>query len=158
MGQIIERTGPFKKRAFQYWPYKNLLTADKLLAMKDKTSTEKYALYVLCKGNLSKEQMELLDVAQKSGIHADFVILVLENYRVSRKSKHLLWEALKLTKDSSEFKMREAFAQELMEHKWFINAVFGGKKCKFGLVPLDDFQVMQDKLKAFIKKQEEKQN
>ena len=158
MAQIIERTGPFKKRVFQYWPYKNLFTADKLLAMKDKTSTEKYALYVLCKGNLSKEQMELLDVAQKSGIHADFVILVLENYRVSRKSKHLLWEALKLTKDSSEFKMREAFAQELVEHKWFINGVFGGKKCKFGLVPLDDFQVMQDKLKAFIKKQEEKQN
>lgn len=68
MAQIIERTGPFKKRAFQQWPYKNLFTADKLLTMKDKTSTEKYALYVLCKGNLNKEQMELLDVAQKSGI------------------------------------------------------------------------------------------
>ena len=53
--------------------------------------------------------------------------------------------------------MRETFAQELGEDKWFMNAVFGGKKCKFGLVPLDDFLVMQDKLKAFIKKQEEKQ-
>lgn len=87
--------------------------------MKDKTSTEKYALYVLCKGNLNKEQMELLDVAQKSGIHADFVIHVLENYRVSRKSKHLLWEVLKLAKDQSEYMMRDTFAQELVEHKWF---------------------------------------
>lgn len=157
MAQIVEKTGPFKKRTLQYWPYKNLFTADKLLEMKDKTSTEKYALYALCKGNLNKEQRELLDVAQRSGIHADFVILVLENYRVSRKSKHLLWEALKLTKDPSEFKMRETFAQELMEHKWFINGVYGGKKCKFGLVPLDDFRLMQDKLSAFVKKSEEKQ-
>lgn len=70
----------------------------------------------------------------------------------------MLWDALKLTKDSSEFKMRETFAQELMEHKWFINAVFGGKKCKFGLVPLDDFKLMQDKLKAFIKKHDRVHN
>lgn len=155
--QILERTGPFKKRAFQYWPYKNLFTADRLLKMQDKTSTEKYALYILCKGNLNKEQMELLDVAQRSGIHADFVIHVLENYRVSRKSKRLLWEALKLAKDQSEYMMRDTFAQELLEHKWFIKAIYGGKKCQFGLVPLDDFQLMKAKLKDFIEKQEEKQ-
>ena len=28
MAQILERIGPFKKRALKYWPYKNLFTAD----------------------------------------------------------------------------------------------------------------------------------
>ena len=152
--QILLHTGPFKKWAFRYWPYKNLFTVEKLFEMDDKTSTEKYALYVLCKGNLTQEQMDLLETAKRSGIHANFVIHILENYRISKKSKDTFWEVLKLTKDESEYKMRQTFGQELIEHKWYIRADYCGKECVYGLVPIEDFEHMQKQLKAQVEKLE----
>lgn len=151
MEQILEHTGPFKKWMLRYWPYKNLFTAEKLFEMEDKTSTEKYALYILCKGNLTQEQIELLEVAKRSGIHANFVIHILENYRVSKKSKDMLWEVLKQVQDKSEYRMRLTFAQELIEHKWYVTADYCGKQCVYGLVPIEEFEHMQKKLKEQIK-------
>lgn len=55
-------------------PHKNIITVEKLLQMTDKTSIEKYALYLLCRDNISQEQKELIHLAQEAGIDADFTM------------------------------------------------------------------------------------
>lgn len=153
-GKVIdvmwERMGPFKSWVHRYWPHKNIITVEKLLQMTDKTSTEKYALYLLCRDKFSLEQKELIHLAQEAGIHADFTIQLLENYHISKKTKEKFWEALQLAKDDSEYRMRRTFAQELLEHKWHIREDYCGQMCDFELVPVEDFKNMQKKLKEHI--------
>lgn len=153
-GKVIdvmwERMGPFKTWVHRYWPHKNIFTVEKLLQMTDKTSTEKYAFYLLCRDNFSQEQKELIHLAQEAGIHADFTIQLLEDYHISKKTKEKFWEALQLAKGDSEYRMRRTFAQELLEHKWHIRENYCGQMCDFELVPVDDFKNMQKKLKDHI--------
>lgn len=108
------------------------------------------ALYLLCRDNFSPEQKELIHLAEEAGIHADFVIQLLEDYHISKKTKQKFWEALQLAKRESEYRMRWRFVQELLEHKWHICADYCGKQSEFQLVPVDDFMNMQKKLKDYI--------
>lgn len=161
-GKVIdamwERMGPFKTWAHRYWPHKNMITVEKLLQMTDKTSTEKYALYLLCRDNFSPEQKELIHLAQEAGIHADFTIQLLEDYHISKKTKDKFWEALQLAKDDSEYRMRWTFTQELLEHKWHIRQDYCGQMCDFELVPVEDFNNMQKKLKEHISQLKKSKN
>ena len=161
-GKVIdamwERMGPFKTRAHRYWPHKNIFTVEKLLQMTDKTSTEKYALYLLCRDKFSPEQKELIHLAQEAGIHADFTIQLLEDYHISKKTKEKFWEALQLAKDDSEYRMRWTFVQELLEHKWHIRQDYCGQMCDYELVPVDDFNNMQKKLKEHISQLKKSKN
>ena len=161
-GKVIdamwERIGPFKTWAHRYWPHKNMITVEKLLQMTDKTSTEKYALYLLCRDNFSLEQKELIHLAQEAGIHADFTIQLLEDYHISKKTKEKFWEALQLAKDDSEYRMRWTFAQELLEHKWYIRQDYCGQMCDYELVPVEDFNNMQKKLKEHISQLKKSKN
>ena len=161
-GKVIdgmwERMGLFKTWAYRYWPHKNIITVEKLLQMTDKTSTEKYALYLLCRDNFSQEQKELIHLAQEAGIHADFTIQLLEDYHISKKTKEKFWEALQLAKDDSEYRIRRTFAQELLEHKWHIRESYCGQMCDFELVPVEDFKNMQKKLKEHISQLKKSKN
>lgn len=161
-GKVIDamwdRMGPFKTWAHRYWPHKNIITVEKLLQMTDKTSTEKYALYLLCRDNFSQEQKELIHLAQEAGIHADFTIQLLEDYHISKKTKEKFWEALQLAKDDSEYRMRWTFVQELLEHKWHIRQDYCGQMCDFELVPVEDFNNMQKKLKEHISQLKKSKN
>ena len=161
-GKVIdamwERMGPFKSWVHRYWPHKNIITVEKLLQMTDKTSTEKYALYLFCRENFSPEQKELIHLAQEAGIHADFTIQLLEDYHISKKTKEKFWEALQLAKDDSEYRMRQTFAQELLEHKWHIREDYCGQMCDFELVPVEDFKNMQKKLKEHISQLKKSRN
>lgn len=161
-GKVIdamwERMGPFKSWVHRYWPHKNIITVEKLLQMTDKTSTEKYALYLLCRDKFSPEQKELIHLAQEAGIHADFTIQLLEDYHISKKTKEKFWETLQLAKDDSEYRMRQTFAQELLEHKWHIRENYCGQMCDFELVPVEDFKNMQKKLKEYISQLKKSRN
>lgn len=161
-GKVIdamwERMGPFKTWAYRYWPHKNMITVEKLLQMTDKTSTEKYALYLLCRDKFSSEQKELIHLAQEAGIHADFTIQLLEDYHISKKTKEKFWEALQLAKDDSEYRMRWTFVQELLEHKWHIRQDYCGQMSDYELVPVDDFNNMQKKLKEHISQLKKSKN
>ena len=126
--------------------------------MTDKTSTEKYALYLLCRDNFSLEQKELIHLAQEAGIHADFTIQLLEDYHISKKTKEKFWEALQLAKDDSEYRMRWTFVQELLEHKWHIRQDYCGQMSDYELVPVDDFNNMQKKLKEHISQLKKSKN
>ena len=57
---------------------------------------------------------------------------------------------MQLAKDDSEYRMRQTFAQELLEHKWHIRESYCGQMCDFELVPVEDFKNMQKKLKEHI--------
>ena len=161
-GKVIdamwERMGAFKTWAHRYWPHKNMITVEKLLQMTDKTSTEKYALYLLCRDNFSLEQKELIHLAQEAGIHADFTIQLLEDYHISKKTKEKFWEALQLAKDDSEYRMRWTFTQELLEHKWHIRQDYCGQMCDYELEPVEDFNNMQKKLKEHISQLKKSKN
>ncbi len=151
---IAERMKPWKKRIWSRWPHKDIVTADELLEMNDKSNVEKIALYTMHCSKLTKEKQELLDAAVKHGTDANFVIRLLEDYRVSRKTKNVFMMALRLAQEESEYLMRRQFAKELLDGLWYIKASYCGRDTTFKLMPVEEFEYLQEKLSKHIKKLE----
>ncbi len=154
---IAKRMKPWKKRMWSRWPHKNIITADELLEMNDKSNVEKIALYTMHCRRLTKEKKEVLETAVKSGIDANFVIRLLEDYRISRKTKDVFLMALKLSQDESEYLVRKQFAKELLEGYWYITANYCGRNTNFKLMPVAEFEYLQEKLSKHIMKLEMKE-
>ena len=53
---------------------------------------------------------------------------------------------LRQFKDPSEFRMKLDLARELIEGKWYIAADYKGKKTKFQLVPIEEFNELRQRV------------
>jgi hypothetical protein len=75
----------------------------------------------------------------------------MEDKGVSVETKDKIMDAIRLVYLHSEYDLRKRFADELLKGLWYINANYGGKMCKFQLVPIDEFTSLHKRLIRQIK-------
>lgn len=141
--KVLENMGPYKELMTRRNPMSNVITPDKILSMPDATNAEKMTLYVACCDDMSEEKAELIKDAARSGLDADFTIRILESKKVSKETKEALWNAIQVAMDASEYYARRQFAMELLEKKWYIHAVYCGRKEKFQLMPVCEIEALK---------------
>ncbi len=135
---------------------------NKLIESDEYTNQEKLMLFALY-GNFRYREMELyLSFASQYCINANYLIYILQgmNPNVVDNYTNML-NFLRQFKDPSEFRMKLDLARELIEGKWYITADYKGKKTKFQLVPIEEFNELRQKVglpvSEFRYKGEEKQ-
>ncbi len=143
---LMEKIAPIRKYKDHRNPLRHIMTVDQLLEMKDITNAEKMALYTYICRDYSEEKKELLDMGAAYGANADFLIRLMEDKGVSLETKDRIMDAIRLVYSHSEYDMRKRFADELLKGLWYINANYGGKMCKFQLVPIEEFKVLHKRL------------
>ncbi len=141
--KVLENMGHYKELMTRRNPMSNVITPDKILSMPDATNAEKMTLYVACCDDMSEEKAELIKDAARSGLDADFTIRILESKKVSKATKEALWNAIQVAMDASEYYARHQFAMELLEKKWYIYAVYCGRKEKFQLMPVCEIEALK---------------
>jgi hypothetical protein len=148
---LMEKIAPIRKYKHHRNPLRHIMTVDQLLEMKDITNAEKMALYTYICRDYSKEKKELLDMGATYGANADFLIRLMEDKGVSAETKERIKDAIRLVYLRSEYDLRKRFADELLKGLWYIKANYGGKICKFQLVPIDEFSALHKRLIRQIK-------
>lgn len=143
---LMEKIAPIRNHKDHRNPFRHIMTVDQLLEMKDITNAEKMALYTYICRDYSKEKKELLATAATYGTNADFLIRLREDNGVSAQTKDRIMDAIRLVDLHSEYDMRKRFADELLKERWYIQANYGGKMCKFQLVPIEEFKVLHKRL------------
>lgn len=147
LSKIVERIKPLQKLSRRIHPNYGAFTIDELLANEGLSNAEKLSMYALSTRHFSKETKEVLQMAAENGIHAEYVIRILESYVVSRKTKDAFVEALKLATSESECLMRMQFAKELLQKQWCIEAIYNGKKTLFQLVPVEQLEKLHSDIR-----------
>ena len=138
LGKVVEHMKPLHKLRRRIYPNQGIFTIEELLSYDGLTNSEKLALYAFSTKHFSKEKMELLEMASKYGINAEYVIRIFESYIVSKKTKDAFMDALRLATAESEYAVRMQFAKELLWNQWCIEAEYSGKKTEFQLVPVQE--------------------
>ena len=138
LSKVVEHMKPLQKLRRRIYANQGIFTIEELLSYDGLTNSEKLALYAFSTKHFSKEKREILEMASKHGINAEYVIRILESYLVSKETKDAFMEALKLATAESEYAMRMQFAKELLWNQWCIEAEYNGKKTEFQLVPVQE--------------------
>lgn len=101
------------------------------------SNQQKLAFYAGWSEYKGREVAELLEMAGDKGLEAEYVIRLLENpmefdnlYNV----RAFLLQALK----SSEARIKREAVRELICGEWYVEAEYGGKPCKFQMMPVDE--------------------
>lgn len=116
-----------------------LESANGILSLTNISNQVKLSLYAAWFDKDDPELWELLEYAGEHGINADYVIRLLEkprefhNYRTLRG---LLMQASK----ASEAHIKKEAAMELISGEWYVEALYGGEKCKFKMVPVNELE------------------
>lgn len=120
------------------------ISINKIIAATDLTNQEKLMLYAM-NGMYHNTHIErLLLYASQHCIYADLLIYLLEDPEVCATYENTVG-FLDMFAQPSEYKMKYELAKELISGKWYISADYNGKKTKFQLVPIDEFNELREK-------------
>ncbi len=109
------------------------------------TNQEKLMLFAL-NGEFHNTEMErYLRLAANYCIDANLLIGILQNPNVAG-TYHNMVNFLELFKNPSEFRMKLEFARELIAGAWYITADYNGRKTRFQLVPIEEFNELRQKV------------
>ncbi len=106
------------------------------------TNQEKLMMYAMMTQYHNTFVERLLNWAGKHCINANYLIPILEDRSTSYNYENTIM-FLEQFAEASEFKMKLDLARELIEGKWYIVADYNGKKTKFQLVPLEEFNELR---------------
>lgn len=122
-----------------------LQTINNILTTDDLSNQQKLALYAAWSEYKGSDFAENLALAGEKGLDAGHVIRLLErpmehdNYHNIRA---FLLQALK----SSEAKLKREAVKELICGEWIVEAEYGGKICRFQMVPVDEIVAFKEAL------------
>ena len=126
----------------------NRLQSVNLLLSNQKLNNQtKLAIYAFWYFHEDPEMEELLRLAGKYDINADYVIRLLEKpagYKNYQALRGFLLQAM----SASEVKIKMEAARELLCGDWYVVADYCGKPCHFKLLPVEELQIFADLLKA----------
>ncbi len=123
-----------------------LNSINELLKTEGISNQAKLSLYAAWFTGLDSELVELLEYAGQQDINANYVIRLFEkpkeyyNYRTIR-------EMLKQAKKPSEAHIKRQAAVELISGEWYVEAEYGGKMCKFQMMPVDELEHFKELLR-----------
>ena len=122
-------------------------TLNRIIECDEFTNQEKLMLFAL-NGNFKHGFMQqYLEHAGKYCINANFLIYLLQgtNPNVCETYDNMI-AFLDQFLCPSEFRMKLDLARELIEGKWYIEAEYNGRKTKFQLVPIDEFNELRQRV------------
>mgnify|MGYP001143256854 CR=1 FL=1 len=117
-----------------------------LLLTKSLSNQAKLATYAFWYFHDDPEMEELLRLAGRYGIHADYVIQLLEQPKEYRNYKSIR-AFLQQVMMSSEARIKMEAARELLCGDWYVTAEYCGRMCRFKLVPVEELEEFVSLLK-----------
>ena len=122
-------------------------TLNRVIESDEYTNQEKLMLFAI-NGNFRHGFMQYyLEHAAKYCINANFLVYFLQgtNPNVAETYDNMI-NFLNMFLCPSEFRMKLDLARELIEGKWYITADYNGKKTKFQLVPIEEFNELRERV------------
>ena len=114
----------------------NIIKSDRL------TNQEKLMMYAMNSEYHNTHIERLLTYAGAHCINANYLIYILEDPDICSTYENTV-AFLSQFADASEYRMKLNLARELIEGKWYITADYNGRKTKFQLVPIDEFNELR---------------
>lgn len=112
--------------------------AMEIASLKNISNSEKLALYA-CMGRYKNQEMEsLLNLAGNKCINAEFLIRALENGDTINNYENMR-DFIRQMAKPSEVILKQQFAEELIQGQWYVMAECNGKKKKYQLMPVDEY-------------------
>jgi len=126
--------------------YENRLrTINEVLTNPALSNQQKLAFYAGWSEYKGTEFSECLELAGDMGLEAGYVITLLENpgeHDNYHNVRGFLLQALK----SSEARMKREAVRELICGEWYVEAEYGGKICRFQMMPVDELVAFKEAL------------
>ena len=126
--------------------YENRLrTINEILTNPALSNQQKLAFYAGWSEYKGSEFAENLALAGEKGLDAGYVIRLLENpleHDNYHNVRAFLLQALK----SSEARIKREAVKELICGEWYVEAEYGGKMCKFQMMPVDELVAFKEAL------------
>ena len=126
--------------------YENRLrTINEILTNPALSNQQKLAFYAGWSEYKGSEFAENLALAGEKGLDAGYVIRLLENpleHDNYHNVRAFLLQALK----SSEARIKREAVKELICGEWYVEAEYGGKMCKFQMMPVDELIAFKEAL------------
>lgn len=126
--------------------YKNRLRSiNAILTNPALSNQQKLAFYAGWSEYKGTEFAECLELAGDMGLEAGYVIQLLENpveYDNYHNVRAFLMQALK----SSEARIKREAVKELICGEWYVEAEYGGKLCRFQMMPVDELVAFKEAL------------
>ncbi len=142
-----EDTSTIRKRERNRILRNRFETLNRVIESDEYSNQEKLMLFAI-NGNFRHGFMQYyLEHAAKYCINANFLIYFLQgtNPNVAETYDNMI-NFLNMFLCPSEFRMKLDLARELIEGKWYITADYNGKKTKFQLVPIEEFNELRERV------------
>ena len=118
--------------------HNRFVSLNKIIENGQLTNQEKLMMYAMNSEYHNTHIERLLNYAGEHCINAEYLIYLLEDPDVATTYENTVG-FLNQFAQASEFRIKRDFARELIEGKWYIIGNYKGKKSKFQLVPIEEF-------------------